>query len=106
VPVLDGVELRPGARRPLADNLAGNVDRLPGVVLSSERSLFLDGPEVDEMPLPRPEEESLPRYRYKGLRLLEHTGGHYFLVSIGVIPPTASYGCSRATTTHPPRLRA
>ncbi len=67
----------------LADDFVGNVDRLPGVVVSAERSLFLDGPGVDEVSLPRSEgdEEGALRYRYEGLRLLEHTGGHYFLVS-------------------------
>jgi hypothetical protein len=70
----------------LADNFVGNVDRLPGVVVLSERSLFLDGPGVDEVPLPGSEEEGALQYRYEGLRLLEHTGGHYFLVSDGWSP--------------------
>lgn len=70
----------------LADDFVGNVDRLPGVVVSSERSLFLDGPGVDEVPLPGPEADGALRYRYVGLRLLEHTGGHYFLVSDGWSP--------------------
>lgn len=70
----------------LADDFVGNVDRLPGVVVSSERSLFLDGPGVDEVPLPGSGEEGALRYRYEGLRLLEHTGGRYFLVSDGWSP--------------------
>jgi hypothetical protein len=70
----------------LADDFVGDVHRLPGVVVSSERSLFLDGPGVDEVPLPGSEEEGALRYRYEGLRLLEHTGGHYFLVSDGWSP--------------------
>lgn len=70
----------------LADDLVGNVDRLPGVVVSSERSLFLDGPGVDEVPLAADDEDGALRYRYEGLRLLEHTGGRYFLVSDGWSP--------------------
>jgi hypothetical protein len=60
---------------------------LPGVVLSSEHRLHLEGPGVTEESLPGDDTEL--RYRYTGLRLLEHTGGRYFLVSDGWTP---SYG--------------
>lgn len=60
---------------------------LPGVVLSSDARLHLEGPGVVEEPLPG--EHSRLRYRYRGLRLLEHTGGRYFLVSDDWTP---SYG--------------
>ena len=70
----------------LADEFVGNVDRLPGVVVSSEQSLFLEGPGVAEVALPGPAEDGALRYRYEGLRLLEHTGGRYFLVSDGWTP--------------------
>jgi hypothetical protein len=52
---------------------------LPGVVLSSEARLHLEGPGVAEESLSG--EHSKLRYRYRGLRLLEHTGGRYLLVS-------------------------
>ncbi len=70
----------------LADDFVDEVDRLPGVVVSSQERLYLDGPGVDETQLPGPEEDGGLRYRYEGLRLLEHTGGRYFLVSDGWTP--------------------
>jgi hypothetical protein len=70
----------------LADGFVDEVDRLPGVVVASEQRLYLDGPGVDETRLPGPVEEGGLRYRYAGLRLLEHTGGRYFLVSDGWTP--------------------
>lgn len=70
----------------LADDFVDEVDRLAGVVVSSEQRLFLDGPGVDEDPLPGPEADGALQYRYEGLRLLEHTGGRYFLVSDGWTP--------------------
>jgi hypothetical protein len=73
----------------LADDFVDEVDRLAGVVVSSEQPLFLDGPGVDEDPLPGPDADGALKYRYEGLRLLEHTGGRYFLVSDGWTP---SYG--------------
>jgi hypothetical protein len=73
----------------LADDFVAEVDRLPGVVVSSERALFLEGPEVDEQRLPGAHADGALRYRYEGLRLLEHTGGKFFLVSDGW---TTEYG--------------
>jgi hypothetical protein len=70
----------------LADDFVDEVDRLPGVVVSSQQRLYLDGPGVDETQLPGPDEDGGLRYRYEGLRLLEHTGGRYFLVSDGWTP--------------------
>lgn len=63
----------------LARDFAGQVDRLVGVVVHSEKRLFLDGPGVTETPLPGGQNPE--QYRYSGLRLLEHTGGKYFLIS-------------------------
>jgi len=65
----------------LADDFASDISALPGVAVHSERRLHLEGPGVREVALPGAEEEV--SYRYRGLRLLEHTGGKYFLVSDG-----------------------
>jgi hypothetical protein len=70
----------------LADEFVDDVDGLAGVVVLSEQPLFLDGPGIDEAPLPGPDAEGALQYRYDGLRLLEHTGGRYFLVSDGWTP--------------------
>jgi hypothetical protein len=70
----------------LADDFIDEVDRLAGVVVLSEQPLFLDGPGVDEDPLPGHDADGALQYRYEGLRLLEHTGGRYFLVSDGWTP--------------------
>ena len=70
----------------LADDFVDEVDRLAGVVVSSEQPLFLDGPGVDGDPLPGPEADGSLQFRYEGLRLLEHTGGRFFLVSDGWTP--------------------
>ncbi|MGZ4617612.1 MAG: hypothetical protein ACXV3F_02565 [Frankiaceae bacterium] len=49
------------------------------VVVYSSDALHINAPGVDVQPLPgRP-----AKFRYTGLRLLEHTGGRYFLVSDG-----------------------
>jgi hypothetical protein len=53
---------------------------LPGVVLSSEEPLHLEGPGVSVEELPGGEST---RYRYSGLRLLEYARGTYFLISDG-----------------------
>ena len=47
-------------------------------VYSPER-LHIDAPGAQEERLPP--KQSMYKYRYVGLRLLEHTGGHHFLVS-------------------------
>jgi len=73
--------------RRLADDFARNIGALPGVAVYSEVRIHLDGPGVGESALP--EDDGTSRYRYSGLRLLEHTGGKYFLVSDGW---TTKYG--------------
>jgi len=86
----------------LADDFVDEVDRLPGVVVSSQLPLFLDGPGVDEDPLQGPNADGVLRYRYEGLRLLEHTGGRYFLVSDGWTP---TYGVVFVLEAHDDTLR-
>jgi hypothetical protein len=49
------------------------------VVVYSPERLHINAPGAMEEPLPT--NQSLYRYRYVGLRLLEHTGGRYFLIS-------------------------
>jgi hypothetical protein len=52
------------------------------VIAYSEHQLHLDGPGIIETQLSDdPHTEGVVRYRYTGLRLLEHTGGKFFLVS-------------------------
>jgi hypothetical protein len=68
----------------LARQTAQQIDRLPGVVVYSRSPLHLDGPGVAETDLSGPSGNL--RYRYRGLRLFEHTGGKYFLVSDGWTP--------------------
>lgn len=66
---------------------AGFVDELPTrpeVVVYSPQQLHIDAPGAVEERLGG--EESAYRFRYSGLRLLEHTGGQYFLVSDGWTP--------------------
>lgn len=53
---------------------------LPGVVLSSDQPLHLEGPGVTVEELPGP---SSTLYRYSGLRLLQYARDTYFLVSDG-----------------------
>jgi hypothetical protein len=72
--------------RRLADDFAAGIGGLPGVAVYSESRLHLDGPGVDETEV---SDEGAVRYRYRGLRLLEHTGGKFFLVSDGW---TTEYG--------------
>jgi hypothetical protein len=72
--------------RRLADDFAADIAGLPGVAVYSRSRLHLDGPGVDETEL---SDEGTVRYRYRGLRLLEHTGGKFFLVSDGW---TTDYG--------------
>jgi hypothetical protein len=64
--------------RQLADDFADDIAGLPGVAVYSESPLHLVGPGVQEATL---SDEGAVHYRYRGLRLLEHTGGKYFLVS-------------------------
>jgi hypothetical protein len=63
----------------LADGFLAQVALLPSVVLYSPARLHIQAPGAKEEHLAS--EQSMYKYRYVGLRLLEHTGGHYFLVS-------------------------
>jgi hypothetical protein len=63
----------------LADALAGHVSALPAVAVLSEQRLHLEAVGAAETDLDPTTSEGL-RYRYTGLRLLEHTGGRYFLI--------------------------
>ncbi len=50
----------------------------PGVVVFSAKRLHIDAPGVDETSFPEP--ESAYAFRYRGLKLLFHAGGRYFLI--------------------------
>lgn len=65
----------------LAASISNDIASLPGVRIYSEERMHLDGPGVAERRLSDVDGEV--RYRYEGLRLLEHTGGRYFLISDG-----------------------
>jgi hypothetical protein len=67
----------------LGEWLAQNTDlsSLTRVVVYSPKQLLIDAPAVTEEQLGGP--DAAYRYRYTGLRLLEHTGGRYFLISDG-----------------------
>jgi hypothetical protein len=69
--IVEGTELAGGFR--------ATIPRLPRVVVYSPEHLHIDAPGAREEPLSP--EHSAYRYRYVGLRFLEHTGGNYFLVS-------------------------
>jgi hypothetical protein len=63
----------------LADNFANTVGDLPSVVIYSAERLQIDVAGSTEEGLPAA--NSAYKYRYSGLRLMEHTGGNYFLVT-------------------------
>jgi hypothetical protein len=63
----------------LADKFADHVDDQTRVVVYSSQRLHLTAPGVTETPLSG--NKSAYQYRYGGLRLLDHTGGRYFLIS-------------------------
>lgn len=65
----------------LADDFAAGVNDTVQVVVYSPQRLHLTAPGVAEDKLPS--EGSAYKYRYRGLRLLDHTGGKYFLISDG-----------------------
>lgn len=67
----------------LARGFADEVESGEGVrvVVYSPHRLHLTAPGVSEEKLPA--EDSAYKYRYRGLLLLEHTGGKYFLLSDG-----------------------
>jgi hypothetical protein len=64
----------------LAAAMPGQLRQLPGVVVYSADPLHLDAPGVVAGVVGRDDER---QHRYSGLRLLESTGGTYFLVSDG-----------------------
>jgi hypothetical protein len=68
----------------LADGFVDELPTRPQVVVYSNQHLHIDAPGAREEALPA--EESAYSFRYVGLRLLEHTGGQYFLVSDGWTP--------------------
>jgi hypothetical protein len=81
----------------LADGFDGRVRSLPGVVVYSGAHLHITAPGVREESLPA--DHSTYRFRYVGLRLLEHTNGNYFLVSDGW---TRRYGVVTVLADHDP----
>ncbi|WP_433175016.1 hypothetical protein [Actinoallomurus sp. CA-150999] len=68
----------------LADRFAADIRGLTQVVVYSPKRLYLTAPGVTETPLPGA--DAAYHYRYTGLRLDLHTGGHYVLVSDGWTP--------------------
>lgn len=67
----------------LADHFATHIRDLTQVVVYSPKRLYLTAPGVTETRLGG---DGVYRYRYTGLRLNLHTGGHYVLVSDGWTP--------------------
>ncbi|HKY17202.1 MAG TPA: hypothetical protein VJM33_19905 [Microthrixaceae bacterium] len=63
--------------RDLADALDCKVAQLPGVVLTSEKPLFLPADSIERTLL---DDQGVTAHRYVGLRLLENTGGRLFLI--------------------------
>jgi hypothetical protein len=61
----------------LAEEIGGNMRALTAVTLYSPKKLQL-GPEVPETRFTEP--DSAYRYRYDGLRMLDHASGKYFLL--------------------------
>jgi hypothetical protein len=68
----------------LAHRFAAHIRDLTGVVVYSPKRLYLTAPGVTETTLT--DAKAAYRYRYTGLRLNLHTGGHYVLVSDGWTP--------------------
>lgn len=63
----------------LADSFVNSIKDLPRVVIYSAEGLQINTPgSKEEKP---PATAGTYKFRYVGLRLLEHTGGHYFLVT-------------------------
>lgn len=67
----------------LADDFAADIHGLTGVVVYSPKRLYLSAPGATETRLAG---DGAYRYRYTGLRLNLHTGGHFVLVSDGWTP--------------------
>lgn len=73
----------------LARDLQAQLPQLTEVVVYSPQRLSIDAPGASEEPLDRSGDtgdDAAYRYRTVGLRLLDHTGSHYFLVSDGWTP--------------------
>lgn len=73
----------------LARDLQAQLPRLTEVIVYSPQRLSIQAPGTKEEPLDRPgasSDDAAYHYRTVGLRLLDHTGGHYFLVSDGWTP--------------------
>ncbi|MCO6008606.1 hypothetical protein NE236_26895 [Actinoallomurus purpureus] len=68
----------------MADRFATHIGDLTRVVVYSPKRLYLTAPGVTETTLT--DAKAAYRYRYTGLRLNLHTGGHYVLVSDGWTP--------------------
>jgi hypothetical protein len=68
----------------LGRRLAAELPYRTQVVVYSPKRLEITAPDVKEESLSRA--DSAYRFRYTGLRLLDHVGGHYFLVSDGWTP--------------------
>lgn len=66
----------------LARAVHDGVTDLPAVVVHSDRPIGVEGPAAVEEELSTAPDEP-PRYRYAGLRFLDHSGGRYFLVTDG-----------------------
>lgn len=62
----------------LADETVNHVSDLTAVTVYAPQRLGISAPGTHETPIPGPGQTY--RYRYTGLRLLEHTGGRYFLI--------------------------
>lgn len=63
----------------LADTFPQALAERPGVILYSAQRLHIDIAGSVEEPLPPTDSAYL--FRYRGLRLLEHTGGNYFFIT-------------------------
>jgi hypothetical protein len=70
----------------LAEQIGADVRGLTAVTVYSPRKLQL-GAEIEETRFPEP--DSAYRYRYRGLRLLDHADGKYFLIPDGWTHDTA-----------------
>ena len=66
--------------RQLAEEFPSQIQDLPRVVVHSVEPLHIDAPGTETSRAEQPEGFS---YSYRGLRLLEHTGGRVFLISDG-----------------------
>jgi hypothetical protein len=70
----------------LAEQIGADMWGLTAVTVYSPTKLQL-GPDIEETQFPEP--DSAYRYRYRGLRLLDHADGKYFLIPDGWTPERA-----------------